>query len=82
MARETIFLVQAFLAGKGNGLKADTPMRCRSAEAARKTAERLAPTKAGVVAFATAGDSELGDYDETPTIIFKAGRLPAQFDDT
>ena len=82
MARETIFLVQAFLPGKGKGLKADTPMRCRSAEAALKTAEKLALTKAGVVAFSTAGDSELGDYDEMPTIIFKAGRLPDQFEET
>lgn len=82
MARETIFLVQAFLPGKGDGLKADAPMRCRTAEAARKTAERLAVTKAGVVAFSTAGDAELGDYDDSPTIIFRAGRLPAQFEET
>ena len=82
MARETIFLVQAFLTGKGASLKADAPMRCPTAEVARKTAEKLALTKAGVVAFSTAGDSELGDYDETPTIIFKAGRLPDQFEET
>ena len=41
------------------------------------TAERLAPAKAGVVAFSTAGDAELGDYDDEPTIIFKTGQLPA-----
>jgi hypothetical protein len=41
----------------------------------------LAETKAGVVAFATSGDAELGDYDEEPTIIFKCGRLPAPFED-
>lgn len=81
MARETIFVVQAFLPGNGKDLKADTPMRCRSAEAALRTAERLALTKAGVVAFSTAGDSELGDYDDTPIIIFKAGRLPEQFEE-
>jgi len=81
MARETIFLVQAFLPGKGTSLKADTPMRCKTAEAARRTAEKLASTKAGVVAFSTAGDAELGDYDDNPTIIYKAGRLPAQFDE-
>jgi hypothetical protein len=38
--------------------------------------------KAGVVAFSTAGDAELGDYDEEPTIIFKTGRLPAHFEET
>jgi hypothetical protein len=82
MARETIYLVQAFRPGKGMRLNADPPLHCRSSDNARRTAERLAPTKAGVVAFATSGDAELGDYDEEPTIIFRAGRLPAQFQDT
>ena len=81
MARETIYLVQAFKAGKGTRLTADTPIRCKSSDSARRTAERLAPTKAGVVAFATSGDAELGDYDEEPTIIFKAGRLLAPFEE-
>jgi hypothetical protein len=81
MTRETIYLVQAFIAGKGNTLRADTPIPCKSADAARRAAERLAPSKVGVVAFATAGDAELGEYDEEPTIIFKTGRLPANFED-
>ena len=81
MTRETLYLVQAFKAGKGARLIADTPIRCKSSEAARRTAENLAPTKAGVVAFATSGDAELGEYDEEPTIIFKAGRLPAPFEE-
>jgi hypothetical protein len=81
MARETIYLVQGFKAGRGSHLSADTPIRCKSMEGARRTAEGLVPTKAGVVAFATSGDAELGDYDEEPTIIFKAGRLPAPFGD-
>ena len=82
MTRETIYVVQAFNAGKGKSLRADVPIPCRSAETARRTAERLAPAKAGVVAFSTAGDAELGDYDDEPTIIFKTGQLPAQFEDT
>jgi hypothetical protein len=57
MARETIFLVQAFTT-KGKGLRAETPVACLSAEAARRKAEKLAPTKAGVVAFSTAGDAD------------------------
>jgi hypothetical protein len=81
MARETVFLVQAFRPGKGARLNADIPIRCKSSETARRTAEGLAPTKAGVVAFSTSGDAESGDYDEEPTIIFKAGRLPAPFED-
>ena len=70
------------LPGKGRSLKADVPIPCRSAETARRTAERLAPAKAGVVAFSTAGDAELGDYDDEPTIIFKTGQLPAHFEET
>ena len=81
MARETIYLVQAFKAGKGARLNADTPIRCKSSDAAHRTAESLAPTKAGVVAFSTSGDAELDDYDEEPTIIFKTGRLPAPFEE-
>jgi hypothetical protein len=80
MARETIYLVQAFNAAKGARLSPDTPIRCKSAETARRTAEKLAATKGGVVAFSTSGDAELGDYDDEPTIIFKVGRLPAPFE--
>jgi len=81
MARETIYLVQAFKTGKGARLIADTPKRCKSSATARRTGENLATTKAGVVAFATSGDAELGEYDEEPSIIFKTGRLPAPFEE-
>lgn len=80
MARQTHYLVQAFIQGKGAGLKADKPIPCQSAEGARRMAERMAPNKLGVVAFATSGDAEMGDYDDEPVMIFKAGRLPEQFD--
>jgi len=80
MARETIYLVQAFVA-KGKGLRAETPVACRSAEAARRMAEKLAPAKAGIVAFSTAGDAELGEYDDEPTVIFRSGALPHPFGD-
>jgi hypothetical protein len=80
MARETIYLVQAFVA-KGKGLRAESPVACRSAEAARRMAEKLASAKAGIVAFSTAGDAELGEYDDEPTVIFKSGSLPHPFGD-
>jgi hypothetical protein len=80
MARQTTYLVQAFIAGKGLALRADRPIPCKSAEAARRIAERMAPEKHGVVAFSTSGDAELGDYDEEPVILFRAGTLPQQFD--
>ncbi len=81
MARETLFLVQAFKLGKGTRLTADTLVRCRSLELAHKRAQDLVSTRAGVVAFSTSGDAELGEYDDEPTIIFKAGRLPAAFEE-
>ena len=82
MAHETVFLVQAFRAGKGKRLIADTPVKCRTAEIARQKAERLADTMAGVVAFAMSGDAELGEYDDAPAILFKSGRLPPQFEES
>ena len=81
MARETIYLVQAYTQGKRARLNPDAPIRCKSPESALKTAERLETTKAGVVAFSTSGDAELGEYDYEPMVFFKAGRLPAQFED-
>jgi hypothetical protein len=44
-------------------------------------AEKLALSKAGVVAFSTSGDAELGEYDDEPTIFFQSGLLPSQFED-
>ena len=79
--RETVYLVQGFKAGKGARLTADPPLRCKSSDSARRTAENLVPSKAGVVAFSTSGDAELGEYDDEPTIIFRAGRLPAPFEE-
>ena len=80
MARETIYVVQAFKAGKGLGLKAQQAISCKSAEGARRTAERLSQNSAGVVAFSSTGDAETGDYDDEPTVFFRSGRLPAAFE--
>jgi len=81
MARLTSYLVQSFVAGRGSALKADKPMACKSAEEAQRKAARMASSKLGVVAYSTSGDAELGDYDDEPVYIFKAGRLPAQFEE-
>ena len=81
MVLETIYLVQAFKIGKGARLIADTPIRCKSSDTARRTAGRLATSKAGVVALAVSGDVELGEYEEEPAINFKTGRLPAPFEE-
>jgi hypothetical protein len=80
MASETVYFVQSFSAGKGGNLKADTPIACKSATGAVRTAERLAPGKLGVVAFSSTGDPEMGDYDDEPTVIFRNGQFPSAFD--
>ena len=81
MAQETVFIVQSYCAGRGSSLKAEQAASCKSAEAACRMAERLSTTKLGVVAFSTSGDAELGDFDDQPVILFKAGRLPVIFGD-
>jgi hypothetical protein len=80
MARQTLYFVQAFEAGRDDNLKADAPIACQTKTGALRTAERLALSKQGVVAFSSAGDPEMGDYDDEPTIIFRQGRFPADFD--
>jgi hypothetical protein len=81
MARETVHLVQGYTAGRGQALKSDQAVACRSAEEARRKAERLAEYRVGVVAYSASADTELGDYDENPVILFRAGRLPPPFDE-
>lgn len=80
MTREIVYVVQSFNVGKGDALKADGPIACRSAAAALRTAERLALAKLGVVAFSSGGDPETGDYDEEPTIFFRYGSLPTAYE--
>jgi hypothetical protein len=51
----------------------------RTETSALRTAERLASSKLGVVAFSSSGDPETGDYDE-PTVFFRSGQIPSAFD--
>jgi hypothetical protein len=81
MARETVHLVQAYVAGRGQGLKAEPQVGCANAAEALRKAERLAPLRLGVVAYSIGADVEMGDYDETPVLLFKSGRLPPPWDE-
>ena len=81
MAQETVYILQTYVAGRGSSLKAEPQVGCKTAEEARRKAERLAPLRVGVVAFAATADVEMGDYDDNPTILFKAGRLPPPWDE-
>jgi hypothetical protein len=81
MAQETIYIVQSFRAGRGTRLLTDPAVACKSAQTARRTAERLAQTRVGVIAWSRTGDAELGDFDEQPMVLFRAGRIPAELDE-
>ena len=81
MASETVYILQTYVAGRGKALKAEQQVGCKTAEEARRKAERLAPLRLGVVAFSASADAEMGDYDDNPIILFKAGRLPPPFDE-
>ena len=37
-------------------------------------------SKLGVIAFSSAGDPEMGDYEDEPAVIFRKGELPSAFD--
>lgn len=70
----TMYLVQAFkLSGKK--LIADPVQQSKSAEKAMATAERLAPSRAGVIAFSQEVDIETDAYDE-PRVLLRIGTLP------
>jgi len=81
MASETVYIVQSYVAGRGKALKAEPQVGCKTAEEARRKAERLGPLRLGVVAFSATADTELGDYDENPVILFKSGQLPHPFNE-
>jgi hypothetical protein len=81
MAKETVYIVQSYVRGRGRGLKAEQQVGCKNAEEARRKAERLGPLRVGVVAFSATADTELGDYDENPVILFRSGELPHPFTD-
>lgn len=70
----TLFFVQGFRA-KGRKLEPDAPQSARSAEAAIASAERIAPSRAGVWAYSADVDVDADTYDE-PKVLFKAGTLP------
>jgi hypothetical protein len=79
MARETIYVVQTYVASKGGRLKADVPISCKSADDAVRRAERLGLTKFGAVALSSSADIELGEYDDEPHVLFRTGELPESF---
>ncbi|WP_174301251.1 hypothetical protein [Caulobacter sp. S45] len=82
MPCETVHIVQAYVAGRGRGLRAEQPVGCKDAAEAARKAERLAPVREGVIAYSVSADVEMGDYDDNPVVLFKAGRLPPPWDES
>ncbi|UJW84888.1 hypothetical protein [Devosia sp. SL43] len=70
----TMYLVQAFKQS-GSKLVADPVQQSKSADKAMATAERLAPSRAGVIAFSQEVDLETDTYDE-PRVLLRLGKLP------
>jgi hypothetical protein len=81
LARETVYIVQSFRVGRGTRLLADPSVACKSDLTARRTAERLAQSRVGVIAWSRTGDAELRDFDEEPVVFFRAGRIPPELDE-
>jgi len=81
VAQKKVYIVQSFRAGRGARLLADPSVACKSELTARRTAERLAQSRVGVIAWSRTGDAELGDFDEEPVVLFRAGRIPPELDE-
>lgn len=77
MPTNSRFIVQAFRTGPRGALVAESAIVATTAAGACLRAERMAPGKAGVVAYAVAGDSESGDYPE-PVVLARFGDAPEE----
>lgn len=71
----TYFVVQSFARGSRGSLTADTPIEARSSDHAKRLADRLAGSKAGVVAFSRTGDSATGEFEDA-VILCVSGTVP------
>ncbi|RYE60394.1 MAG: hypothetical protein EOP20_02640 [Hyphomicrobiales bacterium] len=71
----TLYFVQGFRQ-KGRKLEPDQPQQHKTAEKAIASAERIAPSRAGIWAYSADVDVEADTYDE-PKVLYKAGTLPA-----
>src|SRR5205814_8374189 len=71
MTRVTAYLLQTFNDSKCKGVKPSPPVASKSADVARRTAERLSLTHLGVIAFSITSDPEiLGTMTTSLTFFF------------
>lgn len=71
---ETIHVVQPFDLGK-KGVSACPVLQFKTADEARRRAEKLADKHAGIIAYSMDIDEEGGDYG-TPRVLFQSGEVP------
>lgn len=69
--RQTYYVVQSF-SKQGRTLRMDAPVQAQSEASARRMAERLAPRKQSVVAFARSGDPATGEFED-PVVLVSYG---------
>lgn len=81
MATEMIHIVLTWSADKRGKLRAETPMKFKTAAEAKGRAERSEGKVAGVVALSQGYEVDTEQADENPLILFWAGRTPAEFED-
>lgn len=81
MATETIHIVLTWSADKRGKLRAETPIKFKTAEEAKRRAERAESRFTGVVALSQGYDTDTEQADEDPTVLFRAGRTPSEFDE-
>jgi hypothetical protein len=75
----TYFIAQSFRL-EGRRLVADHPQKMRSADSELATAQRMARTKSGSVAYSITGGIE-ADVMDDPIILLRAGVLPSELRD-
>lgn len=63
-----MFVVQSFSTGKRGGLMPDSPLQAQNTNHARRMAQRLAASKALVVAFMREGNPKTGEYEDAKLI--------------
>jgi len=76
MARMTYYVVLPFVRAEDGELVAEDGQEARDGQAAVRAAARLAPNKAGVVAFSRDADPDIGDYSDA-VVLARFGELPS-----
>ncbi|HEY0291318.1 hypothetical protein [Hansschlegelia plantiphila] len=80
MASDVVHLVLTYSLDKRGKLRAEAPLKFGTAREAEARAQRAEARFAGVVALSQAYDVDTEQAEET-RILFRAGRLPPEFDD-